>query len=47
MLIELYQDTKCYATSCGGKQQSIADMNKCAGLPKTVTEDIGDNTCKY
>ncbi|KAF2692152.1 hypothetical protein K458DRAFT_284768 [Lentithecium fluviatile CBS 122367] len=35
-------DTKCYATSCGGKQQSIADMNKCAGLKKTVDEDIGE-----
>ncbi|KAF1978751.1 hypothetical protein BU23DRAFT_586647 [Bimuria novae-zelandiae CBS 107.79] len=34
-------DTSCYATSCGGKQQSIAAMNKCAGLPKIVDEDIG------
>ncbi|KAK7190507.1 WSC domain protein [Paraphaeosphaeria sporulosa] len=37
-------DTSCYATSCGGKQQSIAEMNKCAGLKKTVDEDIGEDT---
>jgi hypothetical protein len=34
-------DTQCYATSCNGKQQSMADMNKCAGLKELVTEDIG------
>lgn len=40
------QDTSCYATSCGGKQQSIAEMNKCAGLKQTVDEDIGVNNCE-
>lgn len=39
-------DTSCYAASCGGKQQNMAAMNKCAGIKKTVTEDIGDGTCK-
>ncbi|KAF1960991.1 hypothetical protein CC80DRAFT_513675 [Byssothecium circinans] len=37
-------DTSCYARDCGGKQQNIAAMNKCAGLPKTVDEDIGEGT---
>jgi hypothetical protein len=46
-LIVQLQDTQCYATSCGGKQQSIADMNKCAGLKKTVDENIGDDVCTY
>lgn len=40
------QDTSCYATSCGGKQQSIAETNKCAGLKQTVDEDIGVNNCE-
>lgn len=39
------QDTSCYATSCGGKQQLIADMNKCAGLKQTVDENIGVDSC--
>jgi hypothetical protein len=25
----------------------MEEMNKCAGLPKTVTEDIGDDTCTF
>ncbi|KAH8656718.1 hypothetical protein BGZ60DRAFT_532299 [Tricladium varicosporioides] len=32
-------DTSCYAASCGGKQQSIADMNKCS-QKVVVNEDI-------
>jgi hypothetical protein len=33
-------DTQCYVNCAGAKTQSIADMNKCAGLPETVKEDI-------
>lgn len=33
-------DTKCYVNCPGAKTQSVADMNKCAGLKKTVEEDI-------
>lgn len=37
-------DTSCYASSCGGKQQSIAQMNKCA-LKAQVSEEI--DGCKF
>ena len=38
-------DTQCYASSCGGEQQNITAMNKCAGLKETVDEDI--DGCKF
>ncbi|KAF2798440.1 hypothetical protein K505DRAFT_233356 [Melanomma pulvis-pyrius CBS 109.77] len=33
-------DTPCYVNCNGAKTQTVAEMNKCAGLPEVVHEDI-------